>query len=223
MMKSVFAGILILSGAFLFAQEASIREIAGTVEVRAPGAADWKAAQVGEQITKDTMISTGFKSNALIALGNSTLLVRPLTRLSLEEILNIEGNESVGLYLESGRVRVNVNPPSSGKTDFRVRAPTATASVRGTSFDFDGTNLNVNEGRVHISGGDGSGTYVGAGHQSVSNPETGRTSGAGEQTKAGLTPPLPPPAAAAGSAAAPVAAVITTRASTDAGFGFEWD
>jgi hypothetical protein len=223
MMKKMLAGILILSGAFLFAQEASIREISGTVELRAPGAADWRAAQVGEQITKDTMISTGFKSNALIALGNSTLLVRPLTRLSLEEIQNIAGDESASLYLETGRVRANVNPPASGKIDFKVRAPTATASVRGTSFDFDGTNLNVDQGRVHISGGDGSGTYVGAGHRSVSNPETGKTSGSGEQMKAGLTPPPPPAAAAAGSTAAPAASVITTPTNTNTGFGFEWD
>jgi hypothetical protein len=151
------------------------------------------------------------------------LLVRPLTRLSLEEIQNIGGNESVNLYLETGRVRANVSPPVSGKTDFTIRAPTATASVRGTSFDFDGTNLTVDQGRVHIAGGDGSGTYVGAGHRAVSNPETGRTSGAGEEMKAGLTPPPPPAAAAAGSAAAPTAAVITVSASTDAGFGFEWD
>jgi hypothetical protein len=225
MMKKILAGILILTGAVLFAQETFIREISGTVELKGPGDAGWRAAQTGEQLTKDTMISTGFKSSALIALGNSTLLVRPLTRLSLEEIQNIGGDESASLYLETGRVRADVNPPSGGKTDFTVRTPTATASVRGTSFDFDGTNLTVDQGRVHISGGDGSGTYVGAGHRAVSNPGTGRTSGAGEQMKAALTPALPPAAAAAGSTAATAAAVITPPgpANTDAGFGFEWD
>jgi hypothetical protein len=225
MMRKTLIGILIITGAFLYAQEASIREISGTVEVKGPRDADWKAAQVGERITRDTTISTGFKSNALIALGNSTLLVRPLTRLSLEEIQNIEGDESVNLYLETGRVRANVTPPSSGKTDFTIRAPMTTASVRGTSFDFDGMNLSVDQGRVHIAGGDGTGTYVGAGHQAVSNPGTGRTSGAGEEMKAALTPALPPAAAAAGSAAAPAAVIIPPSGptGTDAGFGFEWD
>jgi hypothetical protein len=223
MMKKILAGILILTGAVLFAQEtASIREISGTVEVRGPGDSGWRAARTGEQIGRDTMISTGFKSNALIALGNSTLLVRPLTRLSLEEIQNIAGEESVDLYLHTGRVRANVNPPASCKTDFTVHAPMATASVRGTSFDFDGTNLSVDEGRVHISGGDGSGTYVGAGHQAVSNPETGKTSGAGEQMKAALTPALPPAAsAAAAEHILEPAVIIPTAANRD--LGFQWN
>jgi hypothetical protein len=225
MMKSVVAGILILTGAVLFAQEAnkgyaSIREISGTVELRGPGDAGWRAARTGEQVTKDTMISTGFKSSAHIALGNSTLLVRPLTRLSLEEIQNIAGEESVSLYLETGRVRANVNPPAGGKTDFTVHAPSATASVRGTSFDFDGTNLSVDEGRVHISGGDGSGTYVGDGHRAVSNPRTGRTSGAREQMQAALTPALPPAAAAEKRMPEP-AVIMPPAANRDV--GFQWN
>jgi hypothetical protein len=197
--------ILILTGAFLNAQEAGtnevyayIREITGAVEIKEPGEADWRAALIGEQITNDTMISTGFKSSALIVLGNSTLLVRPLTRLRLEEIQNVTGEESVNLFMHAGRVRANVSPPSGGSTDFTVRGPNATASVRGTSFDFDGINLSVDQGRVHISGGDGSGSYVGAGQRSVSNPETGRTAGPGEQMRATLTPPLPPAAAGPG-------------------------
>jgi hypothetical protein len=188
MMKKIFVGILILLGAFVYAQEASIREISGTVEVKAPGASSaWRAARIGERISKDTLISTGFKSTALIDLGNSTLTVRPLTRLSLEGLQNAQNNESVGLYLETGRVRAEVNPPSGGKIDFSIRTPMVTASVRGTAFDFDGVNLNVEEGHVYFTGGDGIGVYVGAGHQSVSDPKTGKTTGAAELFQAELT------------------------------------
>jgi hypothetical protein len=112
--------------------------------------------------------------------------VRPLTRLSLEELQNAQSNESVNFYLETGRVRVEVKPPVSGKTNFTVRGPTATASVRGTSFDFDGANLTVDEGRVQVTGKDGIGVYVGAGHESASDPETGRTAGAAELFRAEL-------------------------------------
>jgi hypothetical protein len=163
------------------------------------------------------MISTGFKSTALIALGNSTLLVRALTRLSLEEIQNIEGDESVSLYLQTGRVRANVNPPAGGKTDFTVRSPVATASVRGTSFEFNGENLSVDEGRVHVTGKDGSAVYVGAGHTVFSNPETGRTMGAIDTAKEEMAPALP--IAATGSAREP--AVITPN-TIDTDFGVEW-
>jgi hypothetical protein len=52
-------------------------------------------------------------------------------------------------------------------------------------------NLNVDEGTVYFTGGDGIGVNVGAGHDSVSDPETGRTSGAAElfQAELNLTGP----------------------------------
>jgi hypothetical protein len=107
--------------------------------------------------------------------------------LSLEGLQSVQNNESAALYLETGRVRAEVNPPASGKTDFSVRTPTVTASVRGTAFAFDGVNLNVDKGDVYFTGGDGIGVYVGAGHEAVSDPETGRTEGAAELFRAELT------------------------------------
>jgi hypothetical protein len=59
--------------------------------------------------------------------------------------------------------------------------------VRGTAFTFDGVNLNVAEGNVYFTGEDGIGVYVGAGHQALSDPQTGRASGAAEQFQAELT------------------------------------
>jgi hypothetical protein len=188
------------------------------VEVKTPGAPEWRAAKAGEQISKDTVISTGFRSMAYIALGNSTLIVRPLTRLSLEEIQNNQGEESVNLYLQTGRVRAEVNPPVSGKTDFTIRSPTATASVRGTSFEFTGENLIVDAGRVHVTGGDSSSVYVGHGHQVFSNPDTGKTAGAAETARSELTPALP--TTAAGDT--PTETALIPPAAADTGFGFDW-
>jgi hypothetical protein len=217
-MKGFVIVLMILSGGFLRAQEAYIREFSGTVEVQLPGAAVWTAAETGRRITDNTRISTGFKSTASIVLGNSTIIVRPLTRLSLEELRNIEGNEEARLYLQSGRIRVNVNPPAGGKIGFTVRSPMITASVRGTSFDFDGVNLRVDEGQVHAAGNDGAGVYVGAGHRAESNPETGRVAGGMETAREGLNPPLP----AAVTGAMPEPAAIMPQAA-DYGFGFRWN
>jgi hypothetical protein len=219
-MKTIGIFALILSGSLLFAQEAGgayIREYAGTVEVKAPGAASWTAAQTGQRITRNTMISTGFRSTALIVLENSTLIVRPLTRLSIEEILNIQGNETVRIGLQTGRIRADVKPPVGGRTDFTVRSPTATASVRGTSFDFDGVNLRVDEGLVHVTGGDGTAVYVGAGHEAASDPRTGKTAGATEMAKAKLAPALPE-----ATESRPEPATIIPEA-MDTGFGFYWN
>jgi hypothetical protein len=217
MNKGLIAAGLILLGGFLFAQNAYMKELSGTVEIKQPGAAEWSAARIGEPIQNATMISTGFKSTALIALGNSTLLVRALTRLSLEEIQNIEGDESVSLYLQTGRVRADVSPPAGGKTDFTVRSPIATASVRGTSFEFNGENLSVDAGRVHVTGRDRSAVYVGPGHSVFSNPETGRTTGVIDTAREELAPP--PPIGSTESAPEPQPIRPNT---IDADFGVEW-
>jgi hypothetical protein len=47
---------------------------------------------------------------------------------------------------------VDVNPPAGTKASLSVNSPTATASVRGTSFEFDTRNLRVNSGTVHFMG-----------------------------------------------------------------------
>jgi hypothetical protein len=201
MKKKAIAGIMILAGALfyigeVYAQEAApgeayIREFSGTVEVKTPGATAWRAARKGERIQLDTVISTGLKSSALIVLGNSTITVRPLTRLNLEELQRAQQNESVTLRLHTGRIRADVKPPEEGRTDFTIRSPTVTASVRGTAFDFDGINLRVDQGRVYVTGGDGIGLFVGAGQESVSNPQTGQTSGGAELIRAAMALPIP--------------------------------
>jgi hypothetical protein len=196
-MKNFLTGLLLLWGiSLVFAQEspesrAVFREIQGTVEVKAPGEAKWSPAEQGQSIAREAVISTGFKSTAVIGLGNSILSVQPLTRLSVEEIQKTAGNERVDINLRTGRIRADVKPPAGGKTEFTVRSPSATASVRGTSFEFDGVNLRVDEGRVHVTGNDRMGTYVGIDHSVSTDIESGRIISAAETTREELTPRLP--------------------------------
>jgi hypothetical protein len=138
----------------VFAQDqAYIKEMSGTVEIKLPGSADWIPAKTGDGVSASTIISTGFKSTAILSLGNSTLTIRPLTRLSLEEILSRDENETINIMLRTGRVRADVAPPVGGKIDFNIRSPIVTASVRGTVFDFDTLNLEVMEGTVVFAQG----------------------------------------------------------------------
>jgi hypothetical protein len=216
-MKKMVAGFLFILGtAALFSQEVVIREISGTVEIKAPNAADWSPARQGQVIARTAVVSTGFKSTAVLAVGNSVLAVQPLTRLTVDEIQEAAGNERVNLSLQTGRIRADVKPPAGGRTEFTVRSPTATASVRGTAFEFNGIQLRVDEGRVHLSGGDRSGAYVGAGHQVRTDIESGRTVTVAEAAKEELTPSLPP-----GMDTAPeVRAAPVTGGEISA--GFEW-
>jgi hypothetical protein len=218
-MKRTILGLAFLLGAaVIFAQEAVIREISGTVELKAPGAAAWSPARRGQRLGQNVLISTGFKSSAVIAIGNSTLSVQPLTRLSLEELVRAESGEKVDINLRAGRVRADVKPPVGGRTEFTVKSPTATASVRGTAFEFDGLRLKVDEGRVHVSGvAGGGGTYVGAGHQAKMDIETGRTAGAAETAKEELTPPAP-----VGVESVPEIKAAPSPSTGDMDIGFEW-
>jgi ferric-dicitrate binding protein FerR (iron transport regulator) len=187
------AVLLLFSAAEISAQEsrtALIRDLAGIVEVKAPQAAGWTAAYRGQALTGDTMISTGFKSTAVITVGNSVLTVRPLTRLSITELSRIQDNEKIELRLQTGRVRADVKPLQGGRTDFTVRSSSATASVRGTVFEFDTLNLSVSEGTVAFSGASPVPVFVDSG--GTSSVDGFRVSSPSETVIAGLRPELPP-------------------------------
>jgi hypothetical protein len=171
-MKKTFCVVLIFIAVIygIFAQNSTggvIRELTGDVELKPAGTSAFVSARVGDEVARNTIVSTGFKSTAVIAIGSSVIVVRPLTRLSLAEIQSSAGTESLNVNLQAGRVRVDVNPPVGTKTNFTIQSHTATASVRGTSFEFDTINLRVNEGRVAFSGASGLATVVNAGRENA--------------------------------------------------------
>jgi hypothetical protein len=229
MKKSVVVGLMIITAGMagvrgLHAQSprAVIRELRGTVETKAPGASDWRVAAVGQELEGETLVSTGFKSEAVLDLGDSTLRVRPLTRLSLGELTAAADSDRIDIQLRTGRIRADVKPPAGKKVDFTVRSPTATASVRGTVFDFDTVNLRVEEGTVSFAGADNTAVYVAAGQTSSPDPASGRTA-APVETAAASTPPPP---AGMETVAAPPPAVIpapASRASSPVNIGIQWE
>lgn len=148
-MKRLIVLVLVFVCAFpLAAVEALIKETSGTVELKLPGTDAWIPAHAGDPVQAATVISTGFKSTAILVIGNSTLSVRPLTRMSLEDFLELDNSETVNIQLRAGRVRAEVSPPAGGKTAFAVSSPMATASVRGTVFEFNMVRLWVSSGLI---------------------------------------------------------------------------
>ena len=144
--------ILFFTAACVFSQQAVIQNLAGTVEVKFTGSEIWERASLGQTLSGNTTISTGLRSTAVISVGSSTLTVRPLTRLTIVELIQLESTEKVELALQVGRVRSDVNPPPGGKVEFTVRSSSATASVRGTTFEFDTLNIAVSKGTVEFAG-----------------------------------------------------------------------
>jgi hypothetical protein len=193
MMKKLFlVSCFLVIAIQVFAQNnaAVVREIFGEVEVKRPSDQSWVPAKQNMSLDKNTLISTGFRSTARIALGNSVLTVRPLSRLSLEELSAERETETTTLYLQAGRVRANVSPPAGGRTVFQVKSPSATASVRGTSFNFDSMNLQVNSGTVAFAGNDGVQRMITGGKSSYVSA-SGQTLSFAEAEQQTLKPPIP--------------------------------
>ena len=190
MRQLAFITIFMLAGLCVFAQHGVIERIAGTVEIKQPGESSFKNASSGDTLDKETVIATGFKSLAVIKIGSTTITARPLTHLTLTEIQALSEAETVNINLQAGRIRVDVKPSVGTKARMTVNSPTATASVRGTSFEFDTDNLFVNEGTVSFNGSRGQNILVSAGGTSRVG-QTGQVTIPRDERNASLLPPSP--------------------------------
>jgi hypothetical protein len=170
MKKAIFAFVFVLAALsaanIAFAQNGVMKELSGTVELKSAGSDEFIAAKAGDIVNKDTVVSTGFKSTALIEVGSTILTVRPLTRLTLTEIHASTKSETLNVNLQTGRVRVDVKPPAGKKASMTVSSPVATASVRGTSFELDARNLYVISGNVLFKGTRGAAIFITTGFES---------------------------------------------------------
>jgi hypothetical protein len=183
--------VLVFALAAQAGAQAVFVEVHGKVEVLPPGASEWTAASAEMAVESDTLISVGFKSGALIQTGSSHILLRPLTRLSLEDITIREESENIGLSLRAGRIRVDVSPPQGITAEFTVRSPMTVASVRGTSFEFDTVNLTVDKGLVRYSYINGLTVYVAGQEASYAEDELRRVVPPQELAVANRIPQIP--------------------------------
>ena len=182
-----------------YSQNGVIRELSGTVELKDSASSPFVAAKAGDLVGEDTVVSTGFKSSALLEVGSTLIAVRPLTRLTLTEIRSSAGDETLNVYLQAGRLKVDVTPPTGTKASVAVSSPTATASVRGTSFEFDTMNLYVRDGNVSFVGNAGQRVSVSTGNSAMvgetgkaTNPVTTGNSAYRPQAPSGTEPGTAP-------------------------------
>ncbi len=165
--RILFLSMMICSLALpLFAQNsAKVEKASGKVEMQSPGGS-WRAVAAGDSIPLGATISTGFRSEALLQVGSATLEVKPLTRMRLDELIEKEGVVQTELFLRVGRVRAEVKPRQGIQQDFKLRSPVSTAAVRGTSFFYDGVNIQVITGLVAMGNSYGQTGQVGQGEES---------------------------------------------------------
>jgi hypothetical protein len=125
------------------------------------------------------------------------------------------------MNLQAGRVRVDVKPPAGTRANFTVQSPSATASVRGTSFEFDTRRLNVIEGNVGFWGRRGVRMLVMAGSSSAVS-DGGQAADPIQTLVESLTPSAPVGAGSSGeSAPTSVSPLNTGDVSIGIDYGFE--
>lgn len=141
---------LLMSALYVYGQDVVVKEVTGRVEYRIPGGR-WSPVEKGLKIPVSATISTGFQSRAVLESPRSTIVVQPLSRLTIDELQSRESGSKTSLSLRTGRISAVVKKNDTEPTRFQVRSPIATAAVRGTEFTFNGYQLNVENGLVAFS------------------------------------------------------------------------
>ena len=141
---------------------ATIAEWKGDVHLSLPGQSASNPLR-GEQLPSGTILDTGGGRLLLRLSDGSEVLIRPHTRLQLQQP-SLSDPSYFQLLL--GRVRALINKRTGGAIPFELGTPSAVIAVRGTQFDVEVNRQNVTEvdvidGLVEVSGrGPGTGSVL---------------------------------------------------------------
>jgi hypothetical protein len=166
----IILSVMLTVSSMLYASEGVFISVSGKVEYRLPGQG-WRSAAVGDRVPTGTQISTGFNSRASIEIEQAVLRVEALTRMRIDELVKKEGLISTDINLRVGKIQAEVKRTEDLRHDFKLRSAQSTAAVRGTSFVYDGVNLETFDGTVHFTNPFNIGRNVSAGADAVIGEE----------------------------------------------------
>ena len=140
MRRTIISIFLMLVGAAtLFANTGKAEVVSFTGKAEYQTAQGWEPLAVGTVLDQGTVISTGFKSSVVLAIGESRYTVAALSRITIDKLTENDSNYDTEMSLSTGKLKMDVKSRPGKSTAFTVRSPTATASVRGTSGILDVT------------------------------------------------------------------------------------
>lgn len=113
----------------------------------------------GEFVRPSDRIYTGLDSHVkLLFADTSTTIIRELTDVKIATFTSSTDAVKTRIWLKAGEVNAQVNHASSVRSDFAIKMPTATCSVRGTVFTVKHVETPVprstvtcTEGRVELA------------------------------------------------------------------------
>ena len=119
-----------------FSIEAKVISVSGKAQVQKSGV--WKNISVGDVLTKGNLIQTGFKSQVVFSIKsnneNSKITVNQLSRITIEQLMEDNSGDTTSVFVTTGSVKSEIKKTTDFRTNYTVRSPVATASVRGTDF-----------------------------------------------------------------------------------------
>ncbi len=177
---ALFALAVIDAGA---QSRAVFKTVKGKVEIQNPGERTWRPAGAEMEVPVKATISTGFGGSAVLELGDSTLTVRQLTRLRIDELSTQDNVTRTNLTMPVGRIHAKIKSAGATRGEFKIKSPLSTAAVRGTSFETDGARLRVFESIVTFLSESGVGIDVHTGETGVTG-DGGSPSGGTVQREA---------------------------------------
>jgi hypothetical protein len=140
-----------------YPQIATVVSMKGDVGYRA-GEAEWADLSPDTKLTSVDQVHTGPDSAVTLRMRDgSTVELSELSQMAIGTLDAKEGRLKVRILLKVGALQAKVVPQKTLPSDFQVRMPTATTSVRGTVFSVrydEGTQLGtveVQEGTVQVT------------------------------------------------------------------------
>lgn len=177
----------VFAGFSASALEAKFVSIEGKVEILEGGM--WIPVEEGDIIQeRGAVISTGFKSNAVVSVKGTNFTLGPLTRITIENMVAMENKDSTQIYIDSGSLKASVSSSDGRKVGFKVRSAVATASVRGTEFKVTSSGrLSVTQGLVSFGGPEASSAEVAKSEDNSTDVAPSEESNAGTVASANET------------------------------------
>ncbi|MBQ7881851.1 MAG: FecR domain-containing protein [Treponema sp.] len=136
----------------VIAMDATVLSVKGKAEVQTLG--KWVPLAIGNKLQQGSVIQTGFKSELILKIKNTTVTVSPLSRITLEQLVSKSSSDDTKIFLDAGSLKSNVKRTEDRRVGFTVRSPVATASVRGTVLNvknlYKSTQVTCSEGKVAV-------------------------------------------------------------------------
>lgn len=159
MTKTLLSGLFLPALLFLIAvgagaslaadvPDGKVADLSGVVYFKGKGLLAWSIAAKGHELNDGDAVKTGSDGRAQLLFSDGTkLMLGNETEIEITKFLIKGKNRAAVFSLSTGKVRAVVRK-FSGKSDVRVKTPTAVAGVRGTDF------IVMNQGNANVMFGE---------------------------------------------------------------------